>query len=87
MRPSKFNEEQIVDALRQVKGGMPAIEMCRTLGITQTTFYRWRNRYDCIATGDVRELRELRDENQKLKEIVANLMLDKQRRPVYRGRQ
>lgn len=61
--------------------------MCRTLGITQTTFYRWRNRYDSVATTEVRELRDLRDENLKLKQIVANLMLDRQERPVYRGRQ
>ena len=78
MRPSRFTEDQIVQALRQVKAGTPAVQVCRRLGITQTTFYRWRNRYDSDAVGELREVRELRDENQKLKQIVANLMLEKQ---------
>ena len=78
MRPSKFTEDQIVQALRQVKAGTPAVQVCRRLGITQTTFYRWRNKYDSDAVGELREVRELRDENQKLKQIVANLMLEKQ---------
>jgi putative transposase len=78
MRPSKFTEDQIVQALRQVKAGTPAVQVCRKLGITQTTFYRWRNKYDGDAVGELREVRELRDENQRLKQIVANLMLEKQ---------
>ena len=78
MRPSKFTEDQIVQALRQVKSGTPAVDICRKLGITQTTFYRWRNKYDSVAVSGSREVRELRDENQKLKQIVANLMLEKQ---------
>ena len=78
MRPSKFSEGQIVQALRQVKGGTPAVHVCRKLGITQTTFYRWRSKYDGGAESESREVRELRDENQKLKQIVANLLLDKQ---------
>lgn len=77
MRPSKFTEDQIVQALRQVKSGTAAVDVCRKLGITETTFYRWRNKHDGVAVSEVREVRELRDENQKLKEIVANLMLDK----------
>lgn len=85
MRPSKFTEEQIVQALRQVKYGTPAVEVCRALGITQTTFYRWRTKYDSVATSELRELRALRDENQKLKQMVANLMLDNQKRPAYGG--
>ena len=78
MRPSKFSDDQIVQALRQVKDGTPAVQVCRKLGITQTTFYRWRKKYNGVAPGGSREVRELRDENQKLKQIVANLMLDKQ---------
>ena len=78
MRPSKFSEDQIMEALRQVKAGTPAVQVCRKLGITQTTFYRWRNKYDGATASDTREVRELRDENQKLKQIVANLLLDKQ---------
>ena len=78
MRPSKFTEAQIVQALRQVKAGTPAVQVCRKLGITQTTFYRWRSKFGGGMNGESREVRELRDENQKLKQIVANLLLDKQ---------
>ncbi len=78
MRPSKFTREQIVHALHQVKGGTPAVQVCRKLGITETTFYRWRSKYDGALKNESREVRELRDENQKLKQIVANLLLDKQ---------
>jgi putative transposase len=78
MRPSKFTEEQIVQALRQAKTGTPAVQVCRRLGITQTTFYRWRMKYDGVAVSDSREVRELRDENQKLRQIVANLLLERQ---------
>lgn len=78
MRPSRFTEEQILDALRRVEEGTPAAQMCRTLGITQTTFYRWRSRYGAAALGASRELRALREENMRLKQIVADLLLDRQ---------
>jgi putative transposase len=68
----------MVQALRQVKAGAPAVQVCRRLGITQTTFYRWRTKYGGGPESESREVRELRDENQKLKQIVANLLLDKQ---------
>ena len=86
MRPSRFTEAQIVQALQQVKMGTPAVQICRSMGITQTTFYRWRQKYDCVGVADVREVRSLRDENQKLKQMVANLLLDKQRYTEVRGR-
>ena len=78
MRPSKFTKDQIVQALQQVKTGTPAVQVCRKLGITETTFYRWRNKQNGIGVSQSREVVELRDENQKLKQIVANLLLDKQ---------
>ena len=78
MRPSKFSEDEILQALRQVEGGAPAVQVCRKLGITQTTFYRWRKKHQLVGAGGTREVRDLRDENQKLKQIVANLMLDKE---------
>lgn len=77
MRPSKFTEEQVADALRQVKTGTPAVDICRKLGITQTTFYRWRKRHAGPLDTGSREVRVLREENQKLKQIVANFLLDK----------
>ncbi len=76
MRPSKFTKDQIEQALRQVKDGTPAVQVCRKMGITETTFYRWRNKYEGVAVRGSREVRELRDENQKLKQIVANLLLE-----------
>jgi len=78
MRPSKFTDDEIVQALRQVKTGTPAAQLCRKLGITQTTFYRWRKKYDGVKGNGSREMRELRDENQKLKQIVTDLLLEKQ---------
>jgi len=86
MRPSKFTENQILEALRQVTNGTPAVQVCRKLGITQTTFYRWRNKYEDVSVNGSRELRELRDENQKLRQIVTNLMLDKQSSTGFHGK-
>ena len=76
MRPSKFTKDQIEQALRQVKDGTPAVQVCRKMGITETTFYRWRNKYDGVTVSGALEVRELLDENQKLKQIVTNLLLD-----------
>ena len=78
MRPSKFTDDQIIQALQQVKEGTPAVQVCRKLGITQTTFYRWRERYGGVSVAESQELRELREENQQLKGIVADFLLDKQ---------
>ena len=78
MRPSKFTKDQIEQALRQVKDGTPAVQVCRKMGVTETTFYRWRKKYHGVAPSESREVRELKDENQKLKQIVANILLDKQ---------
>ena len=78
MRPSKFTNDEIVHALRQVKAGTPAVQVCRKLGITETTFYRWRKQHDGTAMSGPREVRHLRDENQRLKQLVANLLLDKE---------
>jgi putative transposase len=70
-------EEQIVYALRQIEGGKKVIEVCRELGVTPQAVYRWRRRYGGLALNEVRELRQLREENRKLKGIVADLTLDK----------
>ena len=89
MRPSRFTEAQIVQALHQVSAGTPAVQICRELGITETTFYRWRKNRERVGLAkapELRALRELRDENHKLKQIVANLLLDKQRLVDARGR-
>ncbi|HET9011788.1 MAG TPA: transposase [Gemmatimonadaceae bacterium] len=86
MRPSKFTDEEIVQALRQVRAGTPAVQVCRTLGITQTTFYRWRKKYEHAEGGELRELALLREENRKLRQIVAHLLLDSRRGTEIRRR-
>jgi putative transposase len=86
MRPSRFTEDQIVQALRRVRAGTPAVQVCRELGITQTTFYRWRQKYEHAPAGEVRGVRELRVENRKLKEMVVDLLLDKQNPTSSHGR-
>jgi len=77
MRTSKFTVEQITHALRRVEGGVPVAELSRELGITETTFYRWKRKYHGLGTPELRELRQLRDENRRLKQVVADLTLDR----------
>ena len=77
MRTSKFTVEQIAHTLRRAEGGVAVAEICRELGITETTFYRWKRKYHGLGTPEIRELRQLRDENKKLKLAVADLMLDR----------
>src|SRR5579872_6965712 len=78
MRASRFSNEQIVQALRQAESGTAVVDICRKLAITETTFYRWKRRFAGLDVSEVRELKQLRDENRKLKQVVADLTLDKQ---------
>jgi putative transposase len=71
------SEEKIVFALRQVEGGKKVADVCREMGISQQTFYTWKKRYAGVGVSELRELRQLRDENRKLKTLVADLTLDK----------
>jgi putative transposase len=77
MRKSRFTQEQILQALRQAESGTAVVDICRKLGITETTFYRWKKQFAGLDLSQVRELKQLRDENRKLKQIVAELSLDK----------
>lgn len=77
MRKSKFTEEQIAYALRRVEAGTAATEVCREMGITEQTFYRWKKKYAGLGSAELRRLRQLEDENAKLKRLVADLSLDK----------
>ena len=77
MKRSRFTDEQIVHALRQVEAGMPAVEMCRKLGVTEQTFYRWKRKFAGLGVAELRRLREVEDENRRLKQLVADLTLDK----------
>ena len=65
MRKSQFSQEQIVMALRQAESGTPVVEICRKLGVSEATFYRWKKRYGSLGVSELRELRQLREENRK----------------------
>lgn len=70
-------EEQIIFALRQAEGGKKVGDICRELGVSQQAFYSWKRRYAGLGLNELRELRQLREENRKLKTLVADLTLDK----------
>lgn len=77
MKQRRYSDEQIVYALRQAEGGVKVVEICRKLGVTEQTFYRWRKKYAGVGINELRELRQLREENRKLKQLVADLSLDR----------
>lgn len=78
MKKSRFTEEQIAFALRQAEAGTPIVEVCRKMGVSQQTFFRWKKRYAGMGVAEVRRLKQLEEENRKLKTLVADLSLDKQ---------
>ena len=72
-----FTNEQIIYTLRQVEGGTSVAEVCRKTGITEQTFYRWKKKFAGMGVAELARLRQLEDENEKLKSLVADLTLDK----------
>jgi putative transposase len=78
MRKSNYTDEQIAYALRQAETGTAPGEICRKLGISEQTFYRWKKKYGGLGISELRELKQLRQENHRLKRMVADLSLDKQ---------
>lgn len=78
LRKSRYSDEQITAALRQAESGTPIAEIVRKLGISEATFYAWRKRFGSLGTPEIRELRQLREENSRLKRLVADLTLDRQ---------
>ena len=76
MKRSRFTEEQIVAALQLAKSGGDVSEICRKLGVTRTTFYRWKSKYGGLGSDEAKRLKQLEDENRRLKKIVADRALD-----------
>ena len=77
MKRKRYSVEQIVAAVKQHELGTPVADISRKLGIAEQTFYRWKKQYAGLEPAEVRELKQLRDENSKLKRLVADLSLDK----------
>ena len=77
MKKSRYTEEQIAFALKQAELGTPVEDVCRKLGIAEQTFYRWKKRYAGRMPSDMKKMKQLEEENAKLKKLVADLSLDK----------
>ena len=77
MKRSRFTEEQVAYALRQAEAGTPVADVCRQLGIAEATFYVWKKKYASLGISEVRRLRQLEEENARLKRVVADLSLDR----------
>lgn len=77
MKKSRYTEEQITYALRQAESGTPVADVCRQLGVSEASFYVWKKKYGKLGMSEIRELRQLREENSRLKRLVADLTLDK----------
>ena len=73
----RYSEEQIVYALKRIESGTKGLEVCREMGISEQTLYNWKRKYSGMGTIELRRLKELEDENKKLKQLVADLSLDK----------
>ena len=76
MRKSRFTEEQIVTAIKEHETGTPTQELCRRLGVGAQTLYRWKAKYGGMSVGDAQRLKQLEDENRRLKRILADQALD-----------
>ena len=77
MKRKRFSEEQIAFALRQAESGTTIEDICRKMGVSEPTFYRWKKVYAGMGVSEIRRLKQLEDENAKLKRVVADLTLDK----------
>ena len=77
MKKARYTEEQIAFALKQAELGTSVEEVCRKMGISDATFYNWKKKYGGLGPSEVRRLKQLEEENAKLKRLVADLSLDK----------
>jgi putative transposase len=78
MKASKFSDAQKAFILKQGEGGMPIADVCRKAGISQATYFAWKKKYAGLMPSDMKRLRELEEENGRLKRIVADLSLDRE---------
>ena len=78
MKKTKFTEAQIIAAVKQIEGGRAVKEVARELGVTDQTLYNWRTKYGGMEVSDAKRLREMEEENRRLKTMVADLSLDKE---------
>ena len=78
MRKSQFTDQQVAFALKQAEGGTPVPEVCRKMGVSEPTFYRWKQKYGGLMPSEVQRLRQLEEENARLRRLVADLSLDKE---------
>ena len=77
MKRSKFSETQVVYAIRQAESGTPVGDVCRQLGIAEQTFYAWKKKYAHLGVSELHRLRQVEEENARLKRLVADLSLDR----------
>ena len=77
MKRKRYSEAQIAFALRQAESGTSVEEVVRRMGISEATFYRWKDQYHGLGVAELRRLKQLEEENRKLKQLVADLSLDK----------
>jgi len=73
----RFSEEQIAYAINENESGMPVTEICRKMGVSDAAFYNWKKKYKGMGLTEIRKLKQLEEENRKLKSLVADLSLDK----------
>jgi putative transposase len=78
MKKSRFSDQQIAFVLRQAEEGTPVAEVCRKAGISEASFYAWRKKYGGLMPSEMKRLKQLEEENQRLKKLVADLSLDKE---------
>ena len=76
MKPKRFTEEQIIVILKQAQAGMKIVDLCRMHGISDATFYNWRTKYGGMEVSDARRLKDLEVENKRLKQLLADAMLE-----------